>query len=499
MSSVMNASMRTTWRDLLSLGGVGLDDSDVRTVGGTLGAVFVAVGSIVVAATVWLLPSSVNRPLTWWLCAVGMVGAALIALTPWHRFPVPALLAVGVGGHLFLGLSWSLIDGTGRHYFGLVLLAYCHAGLTQRRAVSLVLVPCSVLAALAGHSWSINAAILIFIGIVVAESLASLTARQRRTHQAVSALLRAVQHLSATSTVEDAARVLSEEASAMLGCDFALVYTADQARHHVFVNRAMNASLGPLEVDIDNEASGVGVAVRSAKVLAVGDTAHATMVSQRLVAATQAKAVWFVPLIADTEPPGVLVVGWHHSNPRLDRDIDKILDVLAAEAGRIVRRLIQADALTTQALTDPLTAIGNRRVWEHGLDTLEPGDAVVLLDIDGFKLVNDNHGHDRGDVVLREFAGCLRTAARDSDLVARIGGDEFAVILRKVGTTGVAAFADRLRTLWDVAIDDVTYSTGHATHHDGQPVRTTVNDADQHLYKAKALRNNARHRPLRRP
>ena len=493
----MVPSTGASWRDVFSLGRLGLDDSDVRVIGGALGALFVAVGSLVVATTVWVLPRSVDRPITLWLCVLGLVAAALIIMMPWQRWPVRALLAVPVGGHLFLGLSWMLVPGTGRHYFALLLLAYCHAGLTQRRAVSVLLVPCSIAAALIGRCWSINAAIVIFVAVVVAEALATLVTRQRRTHQAVNALLRAVQHLSAASTVEDAARILSQEAHAMLGCDLALVFTADRARHHVFVNRAVTATAGPMEIDIDHEASGVGIAVRSGKVLKVTDTTNVTMISQRLVAATNTRSAMYVPLAAADEPSGVLVVGWHHSGQRLDRDVDKILDVLAGEAGRVMLRLIQAETLTTQALTDPLTAIGNRRVWENGLTTIEPGDAIVLLDIDRFKLVNDHHGHDHGDHVLREFAGCLRTAARDSDLVARIGGDEFAVILRHVNSTGITAFSDRLLALWRVAINDVTYSTGHATHHPNTPAAATINTADQHLYTAKHQRDTTALRAAR--
>lgn len=97
------------------------------------------------------------------------------------------------------------------------------------------------------------------------------------------------------------------------------------------------------------------------------------------------------------------------------------------------------------ALTDPLTGLLNRRGLDHRLDAL-PADlacGVMLVDLDGFKQVNDTLGHDAGDAILVEAAQRLRGAVRHDDLVARVGGDEFAVVLVGADLPGLEALAER--------------------------------------------------------
>jgi diguanylate cyclase (GGDEF)-like protein len=106
--------------------------------------------------------------------------------------------------------------------------------------------------------------------------------------------------------------------------------------------------------------------------------------------------------------------------------------LLLVASGR--RAAARAEASEQLALRDPLTGLGNRRAFDRMLDPelsrSNPDAAVLLLDLDGFKAINDTWGHDVGDEVLKAVADRLRQTARGSDLVARIGGDEFAVLAR---------------------------------------------------------------------
>ena len=107
--------------------------------------------------------------------------------------------------------------------------------------------------------------------------------------------------------------------------------------------------------------------------------------------------------------------------------------------------------MVRQAERDPLTGVANRRAFDRALAELQegaaapPSGALILLDLDGFKQVNDRFGHQRGDEVLREVARALRRRVRTTDLVARLGGDEFAVLLSGVGPARARAVADDLR------------------------------------------------------
>lgn len=128
--------------------------------------------------------------------------------------------------------------------------------------------------------------------------------------------------------------------------------------------------------------------------------------------------------------------------------------------GRDVTEVRELQAkLAALALRDPLTGLANRRLLDEVLGlALKRTDragqplAVALLDLDGFKTVNDTHGHDAGDAVLIETARRLSTAVRDADVVARIGGDEFVIVHEAIGPD-VAGFVGRLTDILSGPID----------------------------------------------
>jgi len=108
-------------------------------------------------------------------------------------------------------------------------------------------------------------------------------------------------------------------------------------------------------------------------------------------------------------------------------------------------------SLNEQATRDWLTGLHNRRYFEETLaDHIESATrysrelSLVLFDIDGFKQINDAHGHAAGDDVLRKFAATLKTTARKADIVCRHGGDEFAVLLPETGTSDGWKFVERV-------------------------------------------------------
>ena len=122
---------------------------------------------------------------------------------------------------------------------------------------------------------------------------------------------------------------------------------------------------------------------------------------------------------------------------------------LAAEVERLERELAaarsQMAALEARADVDPLTDVLNRRGFERELKRslayvkrYGPSAALLYLDLDGFKAVNDRHGHAAGDAVLKAVAMVLSRHVRASDVVARLGGDEFAVLLWNIDRGGCA-------------------------------------------------------------
>jgi diguanylate cyclase len=170
-------------------------------------------------------------------------------------------------------------------------------------------------------------------------------------------------------------------------------------------------------------------------------------------------------------------------------------DVLAVRAQQVDQR---AHDLSQQADTDALTGLANRRALQRELDAIGPGDVVVVIDIDHFKQVNDTRGHSGGDRVLVDLAAVLTAVVRSGDVVARFGGEEFVLLLRRPARTsaggltpcvttphGAAPVMERLRTSWSRLYPDITWSAGVCTHAAGTSPSQTLSHADEALYEAK--------------
>jgi diguanylate cyclase (GGDEF)-like protein len=172
------------------------------------------------------------------------------------------------------------------------------------------------------------------------------------------------------------------------------------------------------------------------------------------------------------------------------------------EQRRLADELAQmSEELRHRALHDPLTGLGNRALVMEALEhavrrrAAEPGTsaALLLLDLDNFKTVNDSFGHEAGDGVLVEVAARLMRSVRSADTVARLGGDEFAVILEDVSAEDALRSARRIIEVirepvrFDGRALPIRASVGLHLAEEGTDVRIAVRNADLAMYAAKAL------------
>ncbi|HUG24479.1 GGDEF domain-containing protein [Piscinibacter sp.] len=165
------------------------------------------------------------------------------------------------------------------------------------------------------------------------------------------------------------------------------------------------------------------------------------------------------------------------------------------------RTEVQRQQLEAAAALDALTGANNRRVLDDELQIAveklarhgAPA-AVLMFDLDHFKVINDRHGHAVGDKVLIEFSALIRASTRQVDRFFRYGGEEFVLLLSPTSTASLGTLADKLvRTVaakLRCAGEPVTVSVGGATLRPGDDVRTWMARADACMYRAKQLGRN---------
>jgi diguanylate cyclase (GGDEF)-like protein len=159
-----------------------------------------------------------------------------------------------------------------------------------------------------------------------------------------------------------------------------------------------------------------------------------------------------------------------------------VAESLAASQQR-TRELAQG--LAVEASTDPLTGLDNRRDLAAKLDALAVGDAIVLLDIDNFKALNDQFGHAAGDKVLSDLGAIIRDVVRPGDTTIRFGGEELLLALPQAGNGGAVRVLRRLQARWIPQQPGITFSAGIAVVSETLRPAEILASADRALYRAK--------------
>jgi diguanylate cyclase (GGDEF)-like protein len=210
------------------------------------------------------------------------------------------------------------------------------------------------------------------------------------------------------------------------------------------------------------------------------------------------------PLDLGDAGAGCIVLGPRLSNTDYaDHDL-ALLRALADSSAIALRNADLVERLRKQASFDPLTGCRNRREFEEHLNSefararrYDRPLSLILLDIDHFKRINDDLGHEVGDHALRRIGGALCQAGRATDVVCRYGGEEFAIICPETPRDEAIRFAERLRVLIEELQPDdampraITASLGVAAYpEDADGGGTLLRASDRALYQAKAMGRN---------
>jgi diguanylate cyclase (GGDEF)-like protein len=309
-------------------------------------------------------------------------------------------------------------------------------------------------------------------------------------HQAGEALSREQMLTQVHEVVRDLfsssqARVDVCEAARRIGqASIAILY--EPVRGSDALRATAMAGLHAPQIEISTlDPSAASEAFTSGRAVLVSEDVEAHVGSVQLwEAAGRPASLLYEPLLRGSDPVGVLVVGWP-GKVRAGGARGTVVALLAHEAAALIDRADTLSQLADMASTDPLTGLPNRRAWDARVNhALSAGKSftIAMFDFDHFKEFNDTHGHPAGDRLLKETAARWREQLRTGDLLARLGGEEFGLLLIDCETTRAVEVIERLRKL---IYGNRTCSAGFAARRLGEPVESVIARADRALYEAK--------------
>ena len=334
------------------------------------------------------------------------------------------------------------------------------------------------------------------------DSAAALEAARQEAATA-RALLELSTALARIVTVEEVATRLARTVPAVVDCDASLVLLIDSETSKVRVSashgfpRHLETAFYSFEIELN---------MSKAEGIQFHDQASASPFVANLLAANGAAAALSVPIITNAAPIGRLVVLVNDDPERLRRDpeLPNRMRAVAGQAATAMSNARLLDSIRHQALHDALTGLPNRVLILDRVESMlsrarrsQQAVAVLFIDLDGFKSINDTLGHHSGDQLLQAVAERLATALRDSDSIGRLGGDEFVVLVEGAGLDAgpelvCKRLLDVLREPFEIADGvpiHITASIGIAVG-DRSSAGELLRDADVALYQAKAAGKN---------
>jgi diguanylate cyclase (GGDEF)-like protein len=328
----------------------------------------------------------------------------------------------------------------------------------------------------------------------------------RREKEEKARFFRALEELNKTTTLQQAAETAVTQARQMCGALDLCAITLMEDRRHRIVAVEGEATSALRELSFADNAGLVSNVVKLGAPLPGRPLAAMDRV-QIFDGGTVVRglaALKIFPLKAGERVVGTLVCG-SRDESALPEPAQKELAMLALQAAEALVRTRLYEQAELLATTDGLTGLLNRRTFNAQLQgRLREAQrynrplSLLLLDVDHFKKVNDTYGHPAGDAVLRGIAALAQKQARETDIVARYGGEEMALILPETDGHGAHAIAERIRKAVAAASHpsergaiQVTLSIGVATWPgQGDSAEAVLDAADKALYRAKQAGRN---------
>ncbi len=320
---------------------------------------------------------------------------------------------------------------------------------------------------------------------------AAMLARQRDMVVRLHALIRVNLSLTQQADPETLLRSVLEAARNLAGAQYAAleVLSPDGTQLEAFLHTGMEAdtikAIGRLPAGrgvlgaVISEGRPIRLHDLADHPLSVGFPAHHPPMTSFLG----------VPMVYQDRIIGSLYLTNKHGGGDFSEEDEAIITGLAAQASVAVEKARLYQQLVENAATDPLTGLSNRREFERVLAHLpRTRFSVLAIDVDNLKPINDEYGHEAGDVVLRAVAAAMNGLRRTGDVLARVGGDEFAALLLDTDVEGAQQAAERMRVAMhgvSVGHGQARISVGCAEGGPDDDALAVWKTADMALYRAK--------------
>lgn len=433
------------------------------------------------------------------VAGAGVVVGIVTLMLPWQRWrrSTTLILLLPAFGLITLGNALQQDPYVYGIYY---VLVFAWVGVAHPQWTSLKVLPLAIVSylipamtlELPGHAVA-SSVIVMAVSLIVGESIAWVSSKVRQAEstdigrmRSMEALLTATVQLARQSEPARAAEAVAELAARLLpNAKSAIVLLLDPgggvrgAGAHKWPGVPDEVHARWLDPPAREALATGGITRHSGSPLA-GDLTHAA----------NGSPVLFLPLVGSARPVGLIMVTFDdEADTHLDDYQAGLATTFATQAGLAFERLRATEQLLEESMRDALTGIGNRRHADRALATLGPGDGLAMIDLDHFKKVNDRYGHAVGDRVLFDLATYLAHTIRDGDTVARFGGEEFLIVMKRVGDQA-GPTVERLAQGWR-HLDPVTsFSAGVATHINDEAAPETLARADAAMYEAKRAGRN---------
>ena len=246
--------------------------------------------------------------------------------------------------------------------------------------------------------------------------------------------------------------------------------------------------------------------IKTGKPLLNDNSQYEEMINQGILSpggSTTPQSIWLgVPLKVENKVIGAMVVQSYTNSNLYSKKDTKLLEFVSSQVATAIERKSSEEKIKHLSFHDSLTGLYNRAYFEEELERYNFSRyyplGIVMLDVNGLKVINDTFGHSEGDRLLQHLSQVLTSASRQGDILARIGGDEFAILLPSTTSEEAHNFCERIKKACQQDIIKPIYlrlniSLGHTTQEgEYKDINSFLKEADRNMYQGKLFNGKSR-------